>query len=30
VPRRVVKGETPDGRFSFELVSSGPVVPTQP
>jgi len=29
-PRRVVKGETPDGRFSFELVSSGPVVPTQP
>jgi hypothetical protein len=29
-PRRVVKGETPDGRFSFELVSSAPVVPSQP
>jgi hypothetical protein len=29
-PRRVVKGETPDGRFSFELTSSAPVVPSQP
>jgi hypothetical protein len=29
-PRRVVKGETRDGRFSFELASSGPVVPSQP
>jgi hypothetical protein len=29
-PRRVVKGETVDGRFSFELASSGPVVPSQP
>jgi len=28
VPRRVVKGETLDGAFSFELVHSGPVVPT--
>ncbi len=27
-PRRVVKGETLDGGFSFELVRSGPVVPT--
>ena len=27
-PRRVVKGETLDGGFSFELVQSGPVVPT--
>jgi len=27
-PRRVVKGETLDGAFSFELVRSGPVVPT--
>jgi len=27
-PRRVVKGETLDGGFSFELVGSGPVVPT--
>src|SRR2546426_71937 len=27
-PRRVVKGETLDGAFSFELVQSGPVVPT--
>ena len=27
-PRRVVKGETLDGVFSFELVGSGPVVPT--
>ena len=29
-PRRVVKGETLDGRFSFELAHSGPVVPTEP
>lgn len=29
-PRRVVKGETPDGRFSFELATSRPVVPSQP
>ena len=28
LPRRVVKGETLDGAFSFELVRSGPVVPT--
>ena len=28
-PRRVVKGETLDGAFSFELVHSGPVVPTR-
>ena len=27
-PRRVVKGETLDGAFSFELVRSGPVIPT--
>lgn len=27
-PRRVVKGETLEGGFSFELVHSGPVVPT--
>src|SRR5437660_1369132 len=27
-PRRVVKGETLDGAFAFELVRSGPVVPT--
>jgi hypothetical protein len=27
VPRRVVKGETPDGTFTFELVHSGPPVP---
>ncbi len=26
-PRRVVKGETLDGAFSFELVRSGPVIP---
>ena len=26
-PRRVVKGETLDGQFAFELVHSGPVVP---
>jgi hypothetical protein len=29
-PRRVVKGETLDRRFSFELVSSKPVVPSEP
>ena len=29
-PRRVVKGETRDGRFSFELAGSAPVVPSQP
>ena len=29
-PRRVVKGETRDGRFSFDLASSGPIVPSQP
>ena len=29
-PRRVVKGETIDGRFSFELAGSAPVVPSQP
>ena len=29
-PRRVVKGETRDGRFTFELASSAPVVPSQP
>jgi hypothetical protein len=29
-PRRVVKGETLDRRFSFELASSAPVVPSQP
>ena len=29
-PRRVVKGETLDGRFSFELAHTGPVVPTDP
>jgi hypothetical protein len=29
-PRRVVKGETLDRRFSFDLVSSAPVVPSQP
>ena len=28
--RRVVKGETLEGGFSFELVQSGPVVPTAP
>jgi len=27
-PRRVVKGETLNGGFSFELVQSGPVIPT--
>jgi len=27
-PRRVVKGESLEGGFSFELVQSGPVVPT--
>jgi len=29
-PRRVVKGETSDGRFSFELAGSAAVVPTSP
>jgi hypothetical protein len=29
-PRRVVKGETSDGRFSFELVRSGPAIPSTP
>jgi hypothetical protein len=29
-PRRVVKGETLDARFSFELARSAPVVPTEP
>jgi hypothetical protein len=29
-PRRVVKGETRDRRFSFELATSAPVVPSQP
>jgi len=29
-PRRVVKGETSDGRFSFELAGIAAVVPTQP
>jgi hypothetical protein len=29
-PRRVVKGETRDARFSFELAGSAPVVPSQP
>jgi len=29
-PRRVVKGETLDRRFRFELAGSGPVVPTAP
>jgi len=28
-PRRVVKGETPDGAFTFELVHSGPPVPAE-
>jgi len=28
-PRRVVKGETPDGTFTFELVHSGPPVTLQ-
>ena len=27
-PRRVVKGETPDGGFTFELVHSGPPIPS--
>jgi hypothetical protein len=26
--RRVVKGETLDGAFAFELVHAGPVIPT--
>lgn len=29
-PRRVVKGETTDGHFSFELTGSAPVIPSQP
>lgn len=29
-PRRVVKGETLDGRFSFELATTNPVVPAAP
>src|SRR5690242_195260 len=29
VPRRVVKGETLNGAFAFELVHSGPVVPSR-
>jgi len=29
-PRRVVKGETLDGRFSFELAHAAAVVPTEP
>ena len=29
-PRRVVKGETVDGTFSFELLRSAAVVPSQP
>lgn len=29
-PRRVVKGTTLDGRFSFELAHSAPAVPSQP
>jgi len=29
-PRRVVKGETSDGRFSFELAGSAAAVPTSP
>jgi len=29
-PRRVVKGETSDGRFTFELAHSGPAVPNNP
>jgi hypothetical protein len=28
-PRRVVKGETPDGAFTFELVHSGPPTPAE-
>lgn len=28
-PRRVVKGETTDGRFSFELAGTGPVIPAE-
>ena len=27
-PRRVVKGETLDGAFSFQLAGTGPVVPS--
>jgi len=29
-PRRVIKGETTDGRFSFELAGSAAVVPSNP
>jgi hypothetical protein len=29
-PWRVVKGETLDGRFRFELAATGPVVPSEP
>jgi hypothetical protein len=29
-PRRVVEGETLDGRFRFELATTGPVVPSEP
>jgi hypothetical protein len=29
-PRRVVKGETSDGHFSFELAGSARVVPSHP
>jgi len=29
-PRRVVKGETLDGRFTFELAHVGPAIPTEP
>ena len=29
-PHRVVKGETLDGRFRFELAATGPVVPSAP
>ncbi|HUL04474.1 MAG TPA: hypothetical protein VLV16_14730 [Gemmatimonadales bacterium] len=29
-PRRVVKGETSDGRFTFELARSGPAIPSTP
>ena len=29
-PRRVVKGETDDGRFRFELAGTAPVFPSQP
>ena len=29
-PRRVVKGETLDGSFAFELAGTGPVIPSPP